>query len=37
MFKRLSLILFVAALALSVFFAGMWVWQSRAFPYHLAR
>ena len=37
MFKRLSLILFVAALVLSVFFAGMWVWQSRAFPYHLAR
>ena len=37
MFRRLSFILFVAALALSVFFAGMWVWQSRVFPYHLAR
>ena len=37
MFKRLPFILFVAALALSVFFAGMWVWESRAFPYHLAR
>ena len=37
MFKRLPLILFVAALALSVFFAGMWVWESRVFPYHLAR
>ena len=37
MFKRLPFILFVAALVLSVFFAGMWVWQSRAFPYHLAR
>ena len=37
MFKQLSFILFIAALALSVFFAGMWVWQSRAFPYHLAR
>ena len=37
MFKRLSFILFVAALALSIFFAGMWVWESRVFPYHLAR
>ena len=37
MFKHLPLILFVAALALSVFFAGMWVWESRVFPYHLAR
>ena len=37
MFRRLPLILFVAALALSVFFAGMWVWQTRVFPYHLAR
>ena len=37
MFRRLSLILFVAVLLLSVFFAGMWVWQSRVFPYHLAR
>ena len=37
MFRRLPFILFVAALALSVFFAGMWVWQSRVFPYHLAR
>ena len=37
MFKRLPFILFVAALALSVFFAGMWVWESRAFPYHLVR
>ena len=37
MFKRLSFILFVAALTLSVFFAGMWVWESRAFPYYLAR
>ena len=37
MFKRLPFILFVAALALSVFFAGMWVWESRVFPYHLAR
>ena len=37
MFRRLSFILFVAALLLSVFFAGMWVWQSRVFPYHLAR
>ena len=37
MFKRLSFILFVAALALSVFFAGMWVWESRVFPYHLVR
>ena len=37
MFRRLSLILFVAALLLSVFFAGMWVWQSRVFPYHLTR
>ena len=37
MFKRLPFILFVAALAMSVFFAGMWVWQSRVFPYHLAR
>ena len=37
MFNRLPLILFVAALALSVFFAGMWVWESRVFPYHLAR
>ena len=37
MFRRLSFILFVAALALSVFFAGMWVWQTRVFPYHLAR
>ena len=37
MFKRLSFVLFVAALALGIFFAGMWVWESRAFPYHLAR
>ena len=37
MFNRLPFILFVAALALSVFFAGMWVWESRVFPYHLAR
>ena len=37
MFKHLPYILFVAALALSVFFAGMWVWESRVFPYHLAR
>ena len=37
MFKRLPFILFVAALALSIFFAGMWVWESRVFPYHLAR
>ena len=37
MFKRLSFVLFVAALALSIFFAGMWVWESRVFPYHLAR
>ena len=37
MFKHLPFLLFVAALALSVFFAGMWVWESRVFPYHLAR
>ena len=37
MFRRLPFILFVAALVLSAFFAGMWVWQSRVFPYHLAR
>ena len=37
MFKRFPFILFVAALALSIFFAGMWVWESRVFPYHLAR
>ena len=37
MFRRLPFILFVAALLLSVFFAGMWVWQSRVFPYHWAR
>ena len=36
MFRRLPFILFVAALLLSVFFAGMWVWQSRVFPYYLA-
>ena len=37
MFNRLSFILFVTALALSIFFAGMWVWESRVFPYHLVR
>jgi len=36
MLKRLPFILFVAALVLGAFFAGMWVWQTRVFPYHLA-
>ena len=36
MLKRLPFILFVAALVLGAFFAGMWVWQARVFPYHLA-
>ena len=35
MFKRLPFILFVAALVLGAFFAGMWVWETRVFPYRL--
>ena len=35
MSKRLPFILFVAALVLGAFFAGMWVWQTRVFPYRL--
>ena len=36
MFKRLPLILLIAALALGAFFAAMWVWQPRMLPHHLA-
>ena len=35
MFKRFPFILFVASLVLGAFFAGMWVWQTRVFPYRL--
>ena len=36
MFKRLPLILLIAALALGAFFVAMWVWQPRMLPHHLA-